>query len=255
VLPLLEHVLIRGALIAVRIGGIMTFAPFLGGTGIPARIKAFFTLLLTVLLYPVCTISNTAVTPLVWSKIALSEAVLGLAVGLCVQFIFEAAELAGQVAGFQLAFSLVNVIDPNTNVDTPVLSVFHQLFALLLFLQLNVHHWILRAAVKSFDYVPVGSVNISAAFLAEMLHAAGAMWFVGLQIATPILFATLLIDLTVAFLTKASPQLPAILFSIPMKSVVGYGVLAIGISLWPGIFEKQFTAALGWSERLLHLAH
>ena len=127
--------------------------------------------------------------------------------------------------------------------------------ALLLFLQLNVHHWILRGVVKSFAYVPVGSVHLSAAFLTEVFHAAGAMWFVGVQIATPVLFATLLIDLTVAFLTKAAPQLPALLFSIPLKSVVGYSVLAIGISLWPGIFEKQFIAALGWSERLLHLAH
>ena len=254
-LPGLEQILIRGGLIALRVGGVMTFAPFLGGTGIPARVKTIFTLLVTALLYPLCPVPAAALTPAGWSEVALSEAILGLAVGLCVQFIFDAAELAGAIVGFQFAFSLVNIIDPNTNVDTPVLSVFHQLFALLLFLQLNVHHWILRGVVKSFAYVPVGSVHLSAAFLMEVFHAAGAMWFVGVQIATPVLFATLLIDLTVAFLTKAAPQLPALLFSIPMKSVVGYSVLAIGITLWPGIFEKQFTAALGWSERLLHLAH
>jgi flagellar biosynthetic protein FliR len=81
------------------------------------------------------------------------------------------------------------------------------------------------------------------------------MWLVGLQIAAPVLFATILIDVTVGFLTKASPQLPAMLFSIPLKSAIGYGTLAVGISLWPGIFEKQFIVALGWSERLLHLAY
>jgi flagellar biosynthetic protein FliR len=254
-LPLAEHILMRGALIAVRVGGVMSFAPFFGGTGVPARVKAVLTLLITALLYPVCSISADAVTPIGWSRLVLSEAVLGLAFGLCLQFIFEAAELAGQVVGFQFAFSLVNVIDPNTNVDTPVLSIFHQLFALLFFLQLNVHHWILRGVVKSFDYVPVGTVTISTAFVNQMFHAAGAMWLVGVQIATPVLLATLLLDVSVAFLTKASPQLPAILFSIPMKSLVGYSVLAIGVALWPAIFEKEFVLALGWSERLLHLAH
>jgi flagellar biosynthetic protein FliR len=254
-LPLVEHILIRGALIALRVGGVMSFAPFLGGTGVPVRIKAVFTLVFTALLYPICPVPAAALTPTGWSHVVLGETALGLAMGLCLQFIFETAEMAGQVVGFQFAFSLVNVIDPNTNVETPVMSIFHQLFALLFFLQLNVHHWMLRGIVKSFDYVPVGSVVISTAMMKELLHSAGAMWLVGVQIATPVLFATVLLDLTVGFLTKASPQLPAMLFSIPMKSFVGYAVLGIGIGLWPGIFEKQFTLALGWSERLLHLAH
>ena len=254
-LPLTELILMRGALIFVRVAGVMSFAPFFSGSGVQAQTKAVLTLLITALLYPTCSIPVAAVTPIGWSKIALGETILGLAIGLCLQFILEGAQLAGQVAGFQFSFSLVNIIDPNTNVDTPVLSVFHQFFAVLFFLQLNVHHWILRGLARSFDYVPVGSVTISTAFMRELFHAAGAMWLVGVQMAAPVLLATLVLDVTVGFLTKASPQLPAMLFSIPLKSLVGYGVLAIGIGLWPTIFEKQFVLALGWSERLLHLAH
>jgi flagellar biosynthetic protein FliR len=255
VLPLLEHILFRGAAIALRISGVMSFAPFLGSVSIPARIKAVFTLVFTALLYPVCPVPVAVLTPEGWSKVVLSEAVLGLAMGLCLQFIFEGVLLAGQVAGFQFGFSLVNVIDPQSNVDTPVLSIFHQLFALLVFLQLDVHHWILRGIVKSFDYVPVGSVVISPAVVHELFRAAGGMWLAGVQIAAPLLFATVLIDVTVGFLSKASPQLPAILLSIPLKSLVGYVVLGVAAGLWPSVFEKQFILALGWSERLLHLAH
>ena len=254
-LPLLEHILFRGTAIGLRIAGVMSFAPFLGSASIPARIKAVFTLAFTALLYPVCAVPVAVLTPAGWTRVVLGEVVLGLAMGLCLQFIFEAVQLAGQVAGFQLGFSLVNVIDPQTNVDTQVLSVFHQLVALLIFLQLDVHHWILRGIVKSFDYVPVGSVIISPGVVHQLLRAAGAMWLVGVQIATPLLFATVLIDVTVGFLSKASPQLPAILLSIPMKSLLGYVVLGVAAGLWPGIFEKQFILALGWSERLLHLAH
>ena len=254
-LPPLEHIILRGALIAVRVGGVMTFAPFFGNVGVTIRLKAVLTVLLTAILYPTCVVPSSALSPAGWSQLALSEAAFGLASGLCLQFIFDAAELAGQIAGFQFAFSLVNVIDPNTNVETPVLSIFHQLLCLLLFLQMNVHHWIVRAMVRSFEYVPSGTIVFSTGFLQELFHAAGAMFVVGMQIATPVLLATLMIDLAVAFLTKASPQLPAILFSIPMKSFVGYAVLAIGVSLWPAIFEKQFAAAISWSERLLHLSH
>ena len=140
----LEEVLLHAMPILLRVAGIMTFAPFFGGAAISPRLKAVFTLVLTVLLYPVCNPGAASGAPQTWVAIVLSETVLGLGMGLCLQFIVEAAQLAGQVAGFQFSFSLVNVIDPQSNVDTTVLSIFHQLIALLLFLQFDVHHWVLR---------------------------------------------------------------------------------------------------------------
>lgn len=253
--PLLENMLVRGFLIGLRVAGVMTFSPFFGSSAYPTRVKAAFTLVLTALLYPVCPVPTLTLAAGDWARVVLSESVLSLAMGLCLQFIFEAVQVAGQVAGFQLSFSLVNIIDPTTNVDTPVLATFHQLAVLLFFLQLNVHHWIIRGIVKSFEYLPVGSVVISSLVLKELFRDAGAMWLVGVQIAAPLLFATVLIDVTVGFLSKASPQLPAILLSIPLKSLVGYIVLTIAVRLWPALFERQFTLALGWSERLLRLAH
>jgi flagellar biosynthesis protein FliR len=253
-LPILQHTLFRIFSIGLRVGGLMSFAPFIGSVSAPTQTKAALTVLITALLYPLCPVPPVASTLAGWTQLALSEIVLGLAIGLCLQFVFEGATLAGQLAGFQFSFSLVNIIDPQTNVDTPVLSIFYQLFALLLFLQLNVHHWLLRGIVKSFEYAPVGSVVMTPGAMKAVFHAAGAMWLVGVQIATPILLATVLLDITVGFLSKASPQMPAIFLSIPMKSIVGYAVLAISFGLWPGVFEKQFTLALGWTERLFHLA-
>jgi flagellar biosynthetic protein FliR len=255
VLPILEHMLLHGALIGLRIAAVMSFAPFFTSTSFPPRLKGALTIVLTALLYPVCPVPATPLTLGGWTSVVLSETVLGLAMGLSLQFIFEGVLVAGQIGGFQLGFSLVNVIDPQTNVDTPVLSTFHQLLVLLLFLQLNVHHWILRALEKSFDYVPVGSVVISSVMMKELFRDAAAMFLVGIQIAAPLLFATVVIDVTVGFLSKASPQLPAILLSIPLKSLAGYSVLALAIGLWPAFFERKFALALGWSERLLRLAH
>lgn len=251
----LEQIVLRILAISLRVGGVMSFAPFIGNAAIPFRIKAGLTLAITALLYPIVLVPQFALTMAGMARFALGEAILGLAIGLCLQFIFEGATLAGQVAGFQFAFSLVNIIDPQTNVDTPVLSVFHQLFALLIFLQLDVHHWLLRGVVKSFDYVPLGEVTFRLPVLQELFRDAGGLWLVGVQIATPILLATIVLDVAVGFLSKASPQLPAILLSIPLKSLIGYAVLSVTIGIWPLFLENQFRLAIGWSERLLRLAH
>jgi flagellar biosynthetic protein FliR len=252
--PFLEHVILRGLPIGLRVGAVLSFAPFLGSPSIPIRFKALLTLLITALLYPVCSVPELLISPVEWTRIVLSEITLGLAIGLSIQFVLEAAQLAGQITGFQFAFSLVNVIDPQSNVDTPVLSIFHQLMALLFLLVFNVHHWILRGLARSFDYVPVGSVSISEGAMRALFHAASGMWLAGVQIALPLLLVTILIDLTIGFLSKASPQLPVLILSVPLKSAAGYLVLGIAAAGWPGLFERQFASALGWSERILHLA-
>jgi flagellar biosynthetic protein FliR len=253
--PLLTHILMHALPIGLRAGGVMTFAPFFGSDAIPARVKAGFTLVLTAMLYGVCPVPEMQLTTFGWARMALSEAVVGLMMGLSVQLIFEGMQLAGQLAGAQLGFSLAAIIDPVTNIDTPVLAVFHQTVAMLIFLQLNVHHWLLRGIVRSFDYLPVGSAVVTLVTVRELFRISGAMWLIGVQIAAPILIATLLLDVAIGFLSKASPQLPALLIGISAKSLIGYVVLAASAALWPKLLEGQFTNALGWGERLLHLAH
>src|ERR1700759_1354497 len=121
----------RGGLVGLRVGGLMTFAPFFSSSSFPARIKAVLTLALTALLYPSLALPTAAMSPHQWVGVALRESVLGLATGLCLQFVFEGVLLAGKMGGFELGSSLANVIDPQTNVDTPVLSTFVQMTWLL----------------------------------------------------------------------------------------------------------------------------
>src|SRR5208282_5894381 len=54
------------------------------------------------------------------TRMAISEAAVGLMMGLSVQLVFEGMQIAGQLAGAQLGFSLAAIIDPLTNIDTPV---------------------------------------------------------------------------------------------------------------------------------------
>lgn len=253
--PWLEHILAHALPIGLRAGGLMTFAPFLGDDAIPARVKAGFALILTAILYGVCPVPDFQLDAMHWTRIVISEMSVGLLMGLSVRVVLEGMQIAGQLAGAQLGFSLAAIIDPQTNIDTPVLAVFHQMVALLIFLQLDVHHWMLRAIVKSFDYVPVGTAVMTRATVQELVRAVGAMWLIGVQVAAPILLATMLVDVAVGFLSKASPQLPALFIGISAKSLLGYFVLALAAALWPRLLEGQFTNALGWSERMLHLTH
>jgi len=244
----------RIMLVGSRVSAVMVFAPFLASAAIAPRVKAGFAMVLTAVLYPVV---ETQLPPLsglrAWQVVG-GEFVIGLILGITLQFVFEGLELAGQIAGFQVGHSLANLINPLSEAETSILSNLYQAVALLIFLQLDVHHWILRGLAKSFTYCPPGRVTATPAVAREILRAAGGMLVVAVQIAIPVLLATILADVALGFVGKASPQLPVMFVGISVKSVVAFLVLVGGLRFWPGLLERRFGEALALSERLMHLA-
>lgn len=238
----------------VRIGGMFLFPPFFSSDAIPVPVKAVLIIALTALLYPVYGPVALHVDVLGWLRVAAGELVIGLLLGLSLQFVFEAALAAGQMIGVQTGFSLITVLDPQTQADTQVLAIFHQLTALLIFLRLDVHHWLLRGLAASFIYLPPGTVTASFKASVGLLRAAGGIWLAALQIAIPVILATLLVDVALGFLGKASPQLPVMLVGLSVKNLIGLTALAGTLALWPRMFDGEFARALAAGERLLHLA-
>jgi flagellar biosynthetic protein FliR len=251
--PTLESILAAAVFIGLRVSGLLLFAPGLSNNAVPARTKAAFVVVLVVLLWPVVPVPPMHVSPLEWTGIALNELLIGIIVGLLLSFIFDAAQFAGQILGMQMGFSLATMIDPQSQADSAVLSIFYQTIVLLIFFALDVHHWILRALVSSFYYLPAGHFILSAGRVANLLHTAAAIWVLGLQIAAPALIATVIADFVLAFIGKASPQLPVLFIGISVKSVLGMLVLVATMTAWPRFFSLQFANAIRWSEQTLHL--
>lgn len=253
-LPDLQEIVAALTFTGVRVGGIMVFAPFTGSDSISGPIKAVLTLLVTVLIYPSTHLAGISADPLGWIKVAAGEAVIGIGLGLLLQFAFEAAQFAGQILGMQTGFSLITLLDPQTEADSPSLIVFMRLMAILAFLELNVHHWVLRGVSASFSYLPPGGLGNLHWLSAGILDAAGGLWLAGVQMAGPVLAVTVLADITLGFVGKVAPQLPATLAGIPVKNVLGLSVMGIGARAWPRFFEREFTSAIAHAEKVLHLA-
>jgi len=250
----LESVLTAALFIGLRISSLLVFAPFLSSQSIPAQVKAGLAVALTALLYPVYRPAPVETGALGWMGVVGGEVMIGLLLGLAVQLVVEGAQMAGQLLGVQAGYSLVTLLDPQTQADMPVLSTFNQMVALLIFLQLDVHHWLLRGLAASFAYLPPGAAFSKLRAGTGLLQAAGGIWLAGVQLAAPVLVATLLVDVTLGFLSKASPQMPVLFVGLSFKTAISLTLLAGSLILWPHIFERQFAAAISLGERLLHLA-
>lgn len=234
----------KAVLVATRVGMLMVFAPFFGSSAIPMPVKAGLTVGVTAVLLPLFHAAPRAQDLVAWVQMIGGEALVGLAIGLVMNFAFEGIEMAGTVAGFQLGYSMETSIDPTTQAASPVLSVLYQMLALLFFLQLGMHRWMLRTLADSYTYLPLGAARLSQAGMTRLLQASGSIFVIGIELAAPILAATILTDLSLGLINKASPQFPVVFTSISIKILVGIGLLIISLGFWPSLLDGYFSQAL-----------
>jgi flagellar biosynthesis protein FliR len=239
--------------IGVRMSGLMLFAPFFGSVVIPIRIKAIFVFAMTLLIYPTVGSEVNFQPRGNWPLLIMTEFLVGIGMGIATNIVFEAIQLAGQVLGIQMGYSLVNILDPMSQVDTTVMATFYQSIVMLLFLQMDVQLWLLRAVAKSYQYVPPGTAHITSLFTLSVLKSVGEVFGLGVQIAAPVLAATLAADVVLGLLGKSSPQMPLMLLGPAVKSLLGFTVLIATLRYWPDLFRRLFTDAVTNGERIFHL--
>jgi flagellar biosynthesis protein FliR len=242
--------LAAAVLVMVRLSGLMVIAPVFSSPAIAPRIKAGFVFAMTILLAPAITAVPGA-RPMLDARALLGELGVGLLFGLSLMLLNEALTFAGTLLGLQFSFSLVNLLDPNSMIETAVLGQMLSWLGILVILGAGLDRSLLAAIVRSFSAVPVGQAVIEAKTGAALAMMASRIFLAGLQLAAPVMAATLLVEVTIALVARLSPQLPAMVVSIPLKTMVSYAVLIASLAVWPGWIERHFTALLDEAAKML----
>jgi flagellar biosynthetic protein FliR len=237
------HYLAAAVLVMVRLSGFMAFAPVFSSPAIAPRIKAGFVFAMTALLAPAVGAVPGA-RAVLDGRALLGELGVGLVFGLCLMLLSETLTFAGTLLGLQFSFSLVNLLDPNSMIETPVLGQMLGWLGVLVILGAGLDRTLLEAVIRSFSAVPVGQAAIQAKTGAALAMMASGIFLAGLQLAAPVVAAALVVEVTIALVAKLSPQLPAMVVSIPLKTMASYVVLIGSLAVWPGWIERHFNSLL-----------
>lgn len=237
-------------LVMIRLSGLMVFAPIFSSPAIAPRIKAGFVFAMALLLAPVvAAIPNTRAK---FDMTAiLGELGVGLIFGLSLMLLNEALLFAGTLLGMEFSFSLVNLMDPNSSIETPVLGQMLGWLGVLIVIGAGLDRTLLTAVMRSFVAVPVGHAVIGAKTGAALASMASGIFLAGLQLAGPIVAAAMTVEVTVAMVSRLSPQLPAMVIGIPLKTLISYTVLIASLAVWPSWIEHHFTALLNAVGKLI----
>lgn len=246
----LEGFLSAALLLTMRLGSALMTMPVFSSPGIPARVKALFVLVLVVLLAPIAQAIPGSQVELT-APALLSEVAVGLCFGLTLAFLNEALLFASSLMSTAFSFSLANLLDPNSMVETEVLGTVLSWMGLLVLLSAGLHRTMLAALMRTLQTVPLGHAPAAAHTGETLLAAASGIFFAGVQLAAPVVAAALLIEVAIGLVGRMAPALPAQIASVPIKTLVSYGVLVGALAVWPAWIEHRFVALLDSAQRSL----
>jgi flagellar biosynthetic protein FliR len=234
----------------VRVSGVVAFAPFFSSTALPIRAKAVFVGAVAFLLAPLVATLPGARVAIGFSGL-LGELAVGLVYGLALTLLNEMLLFAGQIVGLQFSFSLVNLMDPASNIQTPLMGELFQLMGTLVVIGAGLDRIVLASLVRSFRAAPLGAFALAPLSALAIVRAAGGIFLAAVELAAPVLAATMLVEVAVSLLGKLSPQLPVMNLTVPLKTLTGFLILTGALALWPRFIEARFSGLLDLAERLI----
>jgi flagellar biosynthetic protein FliR len=246
--------IIRFVIVLTRISGVLFFAPFFNIRSFPIQVRIAFTLAAAFILAPSLPLNNLP-AELNLGNVALiliNEIMFGLVIGFAATLVFAGLQFAGQIMSFQMGFSLINVIDPQTEVQSSVFSFLNNYIGLLFFLLINGHHWFLLAINESFSVLPVGGIQVQAPLVEYIVNLSAQMLVIAIRIAGPIIIVTIITDVLIGVIGRTAHYVNILIVGLPLKVMVGFACMSFTFYFLPSYLEHIYSDLYETMFSLIH---
>ncbi len=241
-----ETEIIAFFLILLRISAFIVSWPVFGSPTVPNTLKILFSLALAFMLMPVINYSAVNANFDSYSLIGLSikEVAVGVCLGYLARMFFFAVGMAGEIASTSIGLSSAQLFNPQMGAQVTAVEHFKVILASLFYLGMQGHHLFLSGLVDSFNLVPMGFLTFSFKGFIEMGRLAQEVMEIGVKISAPVMVSILFMNVAMAVIGRAVPQINVLITSMPVNILVGIFVLMISLPLfvWQMDSLLEFTS-------------
>ena len=232
-------------LILVRISGFIYTAPFFSLRNVPNRIKIGLSIFLAAILYysvpgemPVYS------TVIGFAILVVKEAIAGVLMGWFANISYHILAFSGQIIDMEIGFSMVNELDPTTHIQTTITSNLYGYLIMLMMIITDLHHYILRALIDSFQVIGLGKAIIRPNMYELMVDFMINYFVIAFRIVLPVFAAILLVNTVLAILAKVASQLNMFVIGMQLKLIVGLAVMMLIIGMVPSVADFIYKSMM-----------
>jgi flagellar biosynthesis protein FliR len=232
-------------LVFARIGTLMMLMPGIGERFILSRAKLVIALFVALMMVPVARpLMSVPATPQGVIGLMVSEAMVGLVLGVSARMVMAALETAGIVIAQQLGLAYAMTVNPAGGQQAPTVGNFLTILGMTLIMVTDLHHVAIAAIYNSYRILPPGGMPDSGDAMMLALKAASQGFLLGVQISAPFIVFGLLFNFGLGILSRMMPQLQVFFLAIPATVLIGMAILMAVLGVMMGAFLEGLGSFL-----------
>lgn len=228
--------------ILVRISAFLLAAPFFNQRNVPVKVKAVLSFYLSVIVF-----NMTEYVPLGYqysidyAVVLIKEAAIGVSLGFTANLCLYILDLSGRLIDTEIGFSMVNVLNPVSNIQTSVTGSLTTYFVMLIMLVSDMHYFVISALVDTFKLIPVGRSSLPANIYMVVLKFVREYFIIGFRIVLPVFASILIVNIVLGVLAKVAPQMNMFVIGMQLKLLAGLIILLLVVGMLPSITDFIFS--------------
>ncbi len=243
IFPQMNMYLMAGTLVFARLIGFFRCAPIFNRKDFPTLIKVPLAILITIFMLPFLSPEKVMQCDSFTLSIVLNIAV-GAMIGYMAQLITIAVDCGAEMINMQMGLSSATTLDPTTSSQVSILTNIISILGIILFISVGGVYWMFNALLKSFEVFPMYASHLPLAQLIKMdllIKLSSNTLYMGLQIASPILLATLGQDIILGVISRTAPQVNVFQLSFLFKPVLGAAIMIWILPMLMNVIEEYFV--------------
>ncbi len=239
-------------LIFLRVATLIFIAPVFGDKNFPVIAKLGLALVISYMIfftveeYPF----NYDQGLLGLGLAGVKEAITGMIMGFVLHFVFYGIGYAGTLIGFDMGLGMAQMFDPTSEINNNMIGVFLSMLAILVFLLIDGHHYVVQSLAYSFKVIPIGTSTMNESVFNLIIKYSGGIFVLAVKIASPIMVSFFLLHVAAGIMARVIPQMQVFFVLHPLKIGLGFLLLLMVIPMYIYVFKNLL---MGYEDKLLEL--
>lgn len=235
---------------------IIALSPFFGSRVLPNPVKVAFALTLFVIFLPqlLKVTTSTTLTFDIWSLLLLGKEIfVGYILGMFISIPFQIAQSAGIIIDHQRGGASLMVNDPTIQNQSSPLGTLFNYMLIYIFFYVDGPFLFIDALITSYDIIPPDSMinprffDRDTPFWHREMTLLNEIMIIVVRLASPALVIILMTDVFLGIANRLAPQVQITFLGLPLKSLLGLGVITIG---WKSFTEELARQCFYWIQQV-----
>lgn len=219
-------------MVFLRVSAMLSIFPVFSASNFPVQLRLALGALLAAL---ICPVLPPVLSPAhdIWGLVGMMamEVGIGLMLGFASRMIFYSLDMAGAIISTEIGLQLPPSLNPMSGGQTNSTGSILYYLAAMLWLNLDMHHWMLVGLQKTYSYLPLGGGHLSGALMTDVIARTSQTFLIALQLSAPIMAVSFIISLVFSVLGRAVPQMNVFQESFVFRILIGLSVFGLTMQL------------------------